>query len=278
MQNLKINPPFNNATNFYEFIELMIEALGIPNQLANKIKENMTKLTTNNQLSLVMNDNIRSLLRNALEEDKKLNQLDLQIPESVKSQWETTKQLLGELQGLILLKSTQVALVKDDNSDLIKNILEAFNMKLTAVNSILVENLITKPTLLEPSNSANSSNSFNSSNSSNSTNTPPNSPSNRSKSPFLSQISQGRNNLRKTESNTESRSSSPFSLQNILGAKSNLKPIPESQTKPNPRSLSPFSEEEIQNARNNLKPRSNTSILEKYLKYKNKYNKLKLNN
>jgi len=275
MQNLVINPPFNRANNFQEFIQLIIETLGIPEQLANQIKENMTRLTTDNQLSLVMNDRIRELLANALDEDAKLNQIDLQIPESVRTQWETTKQLLGELQGLILLKSAQVAIVKDDNSDLIKNILEAFNMKLTAVNSILVENLKIKPSNQSnpPSNQSNPpSNQSNQPSNSQRTSTPQ-----RPSSPFLSQITQGRYKLKETPTNTEQRSSSPFSLQNILGAKSNLKPIPEPETKPKPRSLSPFSEEEIQNARSNLKPRSNSSILEKYLKYKNKYLNLKLN-
>jgi len=141
MSNLPINPEYKNIKNFNDYINLIIKTLELPEDLKNNIIERMKQFNDPIKYSIISNNQIHILLDQALKADNELKEISKKIPEKVINQWNETKQLLGELQGLILLKNVNTVIETKDSSILINELLNAFNMKLTSVNQILKENL-----------------------------------------------------------------------------------------------------------------------------------------
>jgi len=141
MSNLPINPEYKNINNFNDYIKLIIKTLELPLNLETVILEKMKQFDDPIKYSILSNNKIHILLDNALKADDDLKQISNEISAESINEWNQTKMLLGELQGLILLRNVNTVIETKDSSKLINELLNAFNMKLTSVNQILKQNL-----------------------------------------------------------------------------------------------------------------------------------------
>lgn len=130
-------------TTFKQFIMTALDRLGItdgPESLKTRIVAQFDKYDNSIFFEIIQRTNITTQIESLLVADDKLTSL-LDDPElknilENNSRWKLTMQHLARLQGLILLKR-----VSKDCGTALEKLINALNDKLTAVNTLLEEEI-----------------------------------------------------------------------------------------------------------------------------------------
>jgi hypothetical protein len=140
-----------------DFINDIIQKLGIPNVFASTIIIEMRKLNNKAKLKIINHEGLNLSIDALKEADDNLGKLidNGPLTEYYKGEynqklWNNTMTEVARLQGLILLRK-----ISETNCDgVIQALLGAFDAKLKAVNNILASDLTKSPTQIGGSNDA----------------------------------------------------------------------------------------------------------------------------
>lgn len=128
-----------SVSKFTDYITAILDSLGIKGADRSIVADKLKEFNTNQKYEIFNNPNLQTLLSESLKADQELEKLDSEL--NGIAAWKTTKDLLGELQGLIIIKSIDQAKSTGNTDELVKKLLEAFNKKLKVVNEILADNI-----------------------------------------------------------------------------------------------------------------------------------------